>query len=254
MADNAIDLSQLPNTVPVTTTTTPAMSFNSWGQAIVNSLTELWAQFMTFLPNLIAALVVFFVGWAISVAIGRLVEKVLTVLRINTTFENIGGLRDASARAGIRINIPHFIGELVKWFLLIVTLLATTDILGLAEVSFFLRQVLLYIPNVVVAAVILIIAVLLANFVYKTVLASVNAAGFSSGSIVATISKWAIIVFAAFAAFLQLGVAEALIQTLLTALFAMIALAGGLAFGLGGKDMAAKWLKKAEEDLSGRSR
>lgn len=252
MADNVIDLSQLPNTVPVTTTTPPVISFNSWGQAIVTSLRGLWEQVMTFLPNLIAALVVFFVGWAIAVAVGRLVEKILTVLRINTTFENIRGLRDASARAGIRINIPHFIGELVKWFLLIVTLLATTDILGLAEVSFFLRQVLLYIPNVVVAAVILIIAVLLANFVYKTVLASVNAAGFSSGSIVATISKWSIIVFAAFAALLQLGVAETLIQTLLTALFAMIALAGGLAFGLGGKDMAAKWLKKAEDDLSGR--
>ena len=249
MADNNIDLTQFDTSSPVATN--PA-SVSSWSSAVVTSLTDLWTQFMSFLPNLIAALIVFFVGWAIAVTVGRLIEKVLNVLRINQTFENIKGLRDASARAGVKINIPRFLGEIVKWFLLVVTLLATTDILGLTEVSFFLRSVLLYIPNVVVAALILVIAVIVANFVYRSVLASVSAAGFMSGSIIATISKWAIIVFAFFAALLQLKVAETLIQTLLTALFAMIALAGGLAFGLGGKEMAAKWLKKAEDDLTGR--
>ena len=229
-------------------------SFSTWGDAVFNSLTNLWLQFVVFLPNLIAALIVFFIGWAISVAIGRLVEKVLVVLRVNSAFESIKGLKSASERAGLALNIPRVIGEIAKWFLLIVTLLATTDILGLREVSSFLSSVLLYIPNVVVAALILVISVLLANFVYRTVLASVDAAGFSSGGMIAAISKWAIIVFALFAALLQLNVATALIQTILTAFFAMVALAGGLAFGLGGKEMAAKWLKKAEDDLAGRSR
>lgn len=225
---------------------------STWTEAVVSSLTDLWLQFIGFLPSLIAALVVFFVGWAIAVAIGRLVEKVLSVLRINQPFESIKGLKSAVERADLELNIPRLIGEIAKWFLLLVTLLAATDILGLQEVSSFLTAVLLYIPNVVVAAVILVVAVLLGNFAYRTVLASVNAAGFTSGGMVAAISKWAIIIFALFAALLQLNVATQLIQTLLTALFAMIALAGGLAFGLGGKDMAAKWLKKAEDDLSGR--
>lgn len=229
-------------------------TFSAWTGAVVSSLTDLWLQFMGFLPNLIAALIVFFIGWAIAVAIGRLVEKVLTVLRVNQAFESLKGLKSATERANLKLNIPRLIGEIAKWFLLIVTLLATTDILGLQEVSSFLSSVLLYIPNVVVAAVILVVAVLLANFVYRTVLASVAAAGFGSGGAVAAVSKWAIIVFAIFAALLQLKVATQLIQTLLTALFAMIALAGGLAFGLGGKDMASKWLKKAEEDLAGKSR
>ncbi len=229
-------------------------TFSAWTTAVVSSLTDLWLQFVGFIPSLVAALVVFFVGWAIAVAIGRLVEKVLTVLRVNQPFENLKGLKMATERANLNLNIPRLIGEIAKWFLLIVTLLAATDILGLQEVSGFLSAVLLYIPNVVVAAVILVVAVLLANFVYRTVLASVAAAGFTGGGAIAAVSKWAIIVFAIFAALLQLKVATQLIQTILTAFFAMVALAGGLSFGLGGKEVAAKWLKKAEEDLAGRAR
>jgi len=225
---------------------------NAWTGAIVTSLSELWQQFVSFIPSLIAALIVFFVGWAIAIAVGRLIEKALAVLRINAAFESIQGLKKAVEQAGLKMNIARLIGEVFKWFLLIVTLLAATDILGLNEVSQFLSSVLLYIPNVVVAALILVIAVLLSNFVYRTVLASVEAAGFTSGGAIAAVSKWAIIVFAIFAALLQLNVATTLIQTFLTALFAMLAIAGGLAFGLGGKDLAAKWLKKVESDLAGK--
>lgn len=223
-----------------------------WTGAVVDSLTGLWIQFISFLPNIIAALVVFFVGWSISVALGRLVEKILVVLRVNTAFESISGLKRAVQQAGLKLDVPKLVGEIFKWFLLIVTLLASTDILGLNEVSQFLTSVLYYIPNVVVASVILVVAVVLANFVYRTVLASVDAAGFTSGGIVAAISKWAILVFALLAALLQLNVATQLLQTFLTAFFAMVAIAGGLAFGLGGKDLAAKWLRKAEEDLAGK--
>lgn len=225
----------------------------TWSGSVVNSLRDLWLEFVGFVPNLIAALLVFFVGWAIAVAVGRLVEKLLVVLRVNQAFESLRGLKDAVSRAGLKLNVPLLVGEIVKWFLIIVTLLAATDILGLEDVATFLRSVLSYIPNVVVAALILVIAVVLANFVYRTVAASISAAGFASGNAVATVTKWAIIVFGVLAALLQLNVAASLIQTILTAFFAMVALAGGVAFGLGGKDLAAKWLKRAEEDLTGRA-
>lgn len=238
----------------VVDSTNSVPSFSAWTDAIVTSLTNLWAQFISFLPSVIAALIVFFIGWAIAVAVGRLIEKVLVILRVNQAFENLKGLRQAVEQAGLRLNIALLVGEIFKWFLIIVTLLAATDILGLQDVSSFLTAVLLYIPNVAVAALILVISVVLANFVYRTVLASVQAAGFTSGGMVAAISKWSIIVFALFAALLQLKVATQLIQTLLTALFAMVAIAGGLAFGLGGKDLAAKWLRKAEDDLTGKNR
>jgi hypothetical protein len=176
------------------------------------------------------------------------------ILRINQAFENVRGLRDAAQRANVAINIPRLLGEIVKWFFILVTLLAATNILGLSEVSQFLRQVLEYVPNVVVAALILVIAVVLANFVYRTVSASVTAAGFGSASAIAAVSKWSILVFALLAALVQLNVAVSLIQTILTAFFAMVALAGGLAFGLGGRDLATKWLKKVETDLQGRAK
>lgn len=227
-------------------------ALGAWGDAVVNSLRDLWFDFISFIPSLIAALVVFFVGWAIAIAVGRIVEKLFVILRINQAFENLKGLKEAAGRAGLKINIPLLIGEIVKWFLIIVTLLASTDILGLNEVSAFLREVLAYIPNVIVAALILVIAVVLGSFVYRTVEASVRAAGFSSGPAIAAVSKWAIIIFAFMAALLQLNVAASLIQTILTAVFAMFALAGGLAFGLGGKELASKWLAKMEADIQGR--
>ncbi len=226
----------------------------SWGDAVVGSASNLWMQLASFIPSLIAALVVFFVGWAISVAAGRLIERLLVVLRINQAFERLKGLKAAVERAGLKLNVSLLIGEIVKWFLIIVTLLATADILGLSEVSMFLTSVLLYIPNVVVAALILVIAVVLSNFVYRTVEASIAAAGFTSGNVVAAVSKWAIIIFALLAALTQLNVAVTLIQTIVTAFFAMIALAGGLAFGLGGKEMAMRWLEKFERDISGRAK
>lgn len=223
-----------------------------WTGAVTTSLTDLWVQFISFIPNVVAALVVFFIGWSIAIALGRLVEKLLVMLRINSAFDSLTGLKRAVEQAGLKLDIAHLVGEIFKWFLIIVTLLASTDILGLNEVSQFLTSVLMYIPNVVVAAVILVISVVLANFVYRTVLASVEAAGFTSGGAIAAISKWSILIFALLAALLQLNVATQLLQTFLTAFFAMVAIAGGLAFGLGGKDLATKWLQKAEHDLSGK--
>ncbi|HSX24443.1 MAG TPA: hypothetical protein VLG69_00565 [Candidatus Andersenbacteria bacterium] len=225
-----------------------------WSTAVTNSLSDLWVQFISFIPNVIAAVVVFIVGWAIAVAVGRLIEKLLVLVRINAAFESLRGLKRAVEQAGLTLNIAHLVGEIFKWFFIIVSLLAATNILGLQQVSEFLTSVLYYIPNVVIAALILVISVVLANFVYRTVLATVEAAGFTSGGAIAAICKWSILVFAIFAALLQLNVASQLIQTFLTAFFAMVAIAGGLAFGLGGKDLAAKWLAKAEHDIAGRKR
>lgn len=226
----------------------------TWSGAITTSLADMWVQFISFVPNVIAAVVVFLVGWAIAVAVGRLIEKLLVLVRINSAFESLRGLKRAVEQAGLTLNIAFLVGEIFKWFIIIVSLLAATDILGLGQVSQFLTSVLYYIPNVVIAALILVISVVLANFVYRTVLAAVEAAGFTSGGAIAAVSKWAILIFAIFAALLQLNVASQLIQTFLTAFFAMVAIAGGLAFGLGGKDLASKWLAKAEHDIAGRKR
>lgn len=218
--------------------------------AVAGSLGSLWERFVGYLPTLLGAIIVFVVGWLIAIGIGQLVQRILDLVRLNEPFERITGLRSTVERAGLDLNVPKFLGALVKWFLFIVALLATADILGLQAVAEFLNQVIAYLPNIVVAAVILVVGVIFGNFVSRVTKASIEAAHLPHGAGIAGIAKWAVVVFAFLAAMAQLGIAEALIQTLFTAFVAMLALAGGLAFGLGGKDMATKVLRYLEADVT----
>lgn len=221
-------------------------------EAIVGSLSDLWARFIGYLPTLIGALIVFIAGWLIAIGIGQLVQRILELVRLNEPFERITGFRATIERAGLDLNIPKFIGALIKWFLYIVTLLATADILGLEAVAEFLNRIIAYLPNVVVAAVILIAGVIFGGFVSRVTKASIDAAHLRHSAIVSGIAKWSIVVFSFLAALAQLGIAEGLVQTLFTAFVAMVALAGGLAFGLGGKDLASRVLKNLESDVTER--
>ncbi|MEK7108483.1 MAG: hypothetical protein AAB844_00010 [Patescibacteria group bacterium] len=226
------------------------MVLQSWGDVIVKSLQDSWAAVANFLPFFIGALVVFIIGWIVAVAVGKLVEQVVRALRVDALLEQLE-VEKTLERGGVRLNAGAFIGGLVKWFLIIVFLLAATDILQLREVSTFLGDVLFYIPNVVIASLILIIALKMAEVVERSVRASADAAGMH-GSIVGVMARWAIWIFAIAAALQQLGVATILIQTLITGLVAMLALAFGLAFGLGGKEAASSFIDRVRRDVSGR--
>ena len=128
--------------------------------------------------------------------------------------------------------------------------MTATDILGLSQVTLFLSTILLYLPNVIVAAIVLLGAAIVSNFMYKVVRAGADTAGLSSASAVGTIVRWAILIFGLIIALSQLGIAANLMQTIWIGIIAMLALAGGLAFGLGGKDLAAKTLEKIKQDLN----
>ena len=219
----------------------------SWGDAIVSSLYESWSAVSGFFPQFISAVLVFVVGWVVAVFIGGLVEQVIKALKIDALLEKLEVER-ALERGGLHLNSGAFIGALVKWFLVIVFLLAAVNILGLSQVSSFLGQVLLYIPNVVVAAIILVIAVKLAEVVERAARSSVEAVGLR-GSVVGVMARWAIWIFGIVAALLQLGVATVLIQTLVTGLVATLALAFGLAFGLGGKDAASDFVNRIRREV-----
>ena len=144
-----------------------------------------------------------------------------------------------------------FFGAVVKWFVIIASLLASSNILGLSAVSQFLRDILLYIPNVAVAALILVIAAFVADGAEKFVRGSAEMAG-RHGAFIALIIRWAIWIFALLAALLQLGIAPGLVQTLVTGVVAAIAIAFGLAFGLGGKEVAADMLQKMKNEMTRR--
>lgn len=219
-------------------------------QAITDSLLELWQRFIYFVPVLVGAIIVFIVGWTVAIAVGHFVQRVLELVRLNEPFERLTGLRATLERAGFDLNVPKFLGGLVKWFLYIVVLLATANILGLGAVADFLNDVLRFLPNIIVAAIIFVVGIIFGNFVGRVTRASIEAAKLPHGSVTGAVAKWAVVIFATLAALFQLGIAGPLIQTLFTAFVAMLAIAGGLAFGLGGKDLATKILKNLEAEVT----
>ncbi len=227
------------------------MVLQTWGDVIVASLQASWGAVANFVPLFIGAVIVFLIGWIVAVALGALVEQVVRALRVDALLQRLE-FEKALERGGIRLNSGVFVGALVRWFIIIVFLLAAVNILGLSQVSEFLREILLYIPNVVVAALILIIALKVAEVVERATRTSLEAAGFR-GAVVGVMARWAIWIFAVVAALLQLGVATVLIQTLVTGLVAMLALAFGLAFGLGGRDAAASFVERMKREVSGKA-
>lgn len=223
------------------------MVLQTWGDVIVSSLQQVWASVANFVPLLIGAIIVFLIGWIVAVAVGKVVEQIVKALRVDGLLKQLEVDRFLQ-RGGWRLNSGAFIGALVKWFLIIVFLLAAVNILGLGQVSSFLRDVVLYLPNVIVAAFILIIAAMVSNVVERAVRGTLDAAGYR-GSFVGVVVRWSIWVFAIIAALFQLGIATTLLQTLVTGFVAVLVLGFGLAFGLGGRDAAASFLDKVRADL-----
>ncbi len=226
------------------------MLIQSWTDVLVSSLQNLWITVLGFLPALLGALLIFIVGLIVAAGLGSLVEKIVAALRLDALLRKMG-MEEYTRRANIELNSGHFIGQIVYWFLVLAFLLAASDILGFYALSGFLRDVLLYVPNLVIAVLIMVAAFVAANILKGLVKASVMAAKLHATRFLGGAIWWVVIVFGGLTALYQLGVATSIINTLITGLIAMIALAGGLAFGLGGKDYAAHIMKKIQNELEG---
>ncbi len=214
------------------------MIVQNWTDVIVGSLQNLWLGFANFVPNLIAAIIVLIVGLIVAAGLGALVEKIFEGLHLDQFLEKLG-LKPFFERAGLRMRASYFLGRLVYWFVVISFLLAVTQSLGLYTFSLFLTSVVTYLWQSVIAAVLIMLAALvLANFLRRIVIASVLSAKLRSAQFLGSLTWWAVVVFGLLAALQQLNIAATIIQTLVTGFIAMLALAGGLAFGLGGKDYA----------------
>ena len=217
---------------------------------VQGSFMDLWLTVAQYLPAILAAVIVFVIGWVVAVVLCRVVEHVVKVLRINDALK-AAGLNDAAKEAGFNLDIGRFLGVLVQWFVIIVFLVAALYILGLNRVTIFLQPVvLLYIPQVIVAALILILAAVVADVVKNLVAGSARATGAHAANLAGTVARWAVWLFAILAALNQLGVATEFVQTLFTGLVVALALAFGLAFGLGGKDAAARTIERIRSEIA----
>lgn len=217
--------------------------------SVVAAFENLWESFVLFLPDFFGAVVVLIVGWVIALALARVATHVLEVIKVDKAVQALR-LSHAFEKAGLRLDVARLFGWLVKWFLLVVTFLAVADILQWTQLSQFLNLVVSYLPNVIIAAVILLVGILLSNFVHGVVRHAVEAANLEGGHFLAGVAKWAILVFAALAALNQLQIAAELVRILFTAFVAMLAIAGGLAFGLGGQEHASKFLNRLRKDIT----
>ncbi len=217
-----------------------------------SSFQDLWLTVIQFIPPILAAVVIFAIGWIVGMILARIVEQIVDVLRINDALK-AAGLNDAAKEAGFTLNAGRILGTLVQWFVVIVFLVASLEILGLERVTIFLQQVvLLYLPQVIVAALILILAAVVAEVVKNVVVGSARAAGATSANLAGAVAKWAIWIFAVLAALNQLGVASAFVQTVFTGLVVSLSLAFGLAFGLGGKEAAGRTIEKVRAEIAHR--
>lgn len=227
------------------------MLIQNWTDVLVGSLQNLYVQMLSFLPSLIGALVVFVVGLIVAAGLGALVEKIISALKLDALLRKMG-LEEYTKRANIELNIGHFIGQIIYWFLVLAFLLAASDILKFYALTSFIQDVLVYLPNLIIAVLIMLASLVIANIVRRLVKASVMGARLHAAKYLGSAAWWVIMVFGILASLVQLGIAVSIINTLITGIIAMIALAGGLAFGLGGKDYAAEILRDVRDELSGR--
>lgn len=212
---------------------------------------DLWATVVLFLPKLVLAVVVFLLGLVVATVLQTAVIRIVKLLKIDDLLDKLE-LDKLVQGSGIKLSASGFLGWLVKWFIIIFALIAAADVLEWDQITVFLNEVVTYIPNVLIAVIIVLVGMMLANFVHGVVKSALAAAKMSTVPFLAGLAKWSIIVFSFMAALVQLGIAESLIQVLFTGFVAMISLAGGLAFGLGGRQHASKILDRLEKDLTHR--
>lgn len=219
-----------------------------WSGATFSGLQSFWEGFVNFIPSFLIALIVFIIGWLISAALGRVVEEILKRLKLDKIFE-ARGWQEAIEKGGIHEKPSGFIGALIKWILIIVFLAIAVEILGLPQFSLFLQKILAWIPNLLIAVLIFIVTIVVANFAERITKTSLKKSNLGYAEMGASFVRWAIWVFGIFAILVQLGIAQELILAMFYGLVGFIVLAGGLAFGLGGKEVAQELLKNLVEKL-----
>ena len=225
------------------------MIFETWRDVLTGSFQNIGIEVLNFLPNLIVGIIIFVLGWVIGTVLDRLVARVVHMLNVDWALRTTG-VSEIVEKAGFRSDAGAFVGGLVKWFIIIVFLVATLDVLGLEQVNLFLQEaVLVYLPQVIVAVLILIVGAVLAEVVQRMVIGGARAAGVKTANFLGRVSKWVIWVISILAALFQLGIAAPLVQTLFTGLVIAVSLAVGLAFGLGGQDAAARYIEKVRGDI-----
>jgi hypothetical protein len=227
-----------------------ASSFTTWQNAIMNALVRIGNDIVGLLPDLIAAVLVLFIGLFLANLLSGLVKKIIKFTKLDEFLQNTVGLGKLKEQ-GIDFCASGLVSWVVKWFFIIVTFIAVADILNWSQLTKFLESIALYLPNVIITVLILLAGFILGGGLRDLIVRAVQASSLpaSAAGLIGTVARWAVIIFAIMASLTQLGIASDLVKILFTGFVGMLALAGGLSFGLGGRDKASAWLEKLQRDI-----
>lgn len=221
----------------------------NWSDAMIASLAGAASMFFAAVPRLIGFAIILIVGWILASLIEKAVVAVLRAARFNVLAER-SGLAGFIQKSNMRDDAAGTIGLIAKWFVRLIALVVAFDALGLLAVSEILHQLLMWLPNLVVALVVLVIGGIAANALGNVVLGAATEGGVERPDFLAKIARYAVWGFAIMVAINQVGIATSLINILLTAAAGALALALGLSFGLGGRDTAAtivrRWYERGQ--------
>ena len=213
-----------------------------WQTLIVEPTKEMLTRIANFVPILIGALVILIVGWIVAKIIKGLVNRILAVIRFDVIAEK-AGVSNILSKGGIKLTARQMISGLAYWLVMIMVLVMVVNALGLTVASQLLEGLLAYIPKVIAAIFVLVLGMFLGNIVSGIIRTTASNANLPKPEMLGNISQWAIVIFAATISLVQLGIAPLLVASTFNILFGGICLALSLAFGLGGKDIAAKYLE-----------
>jgi mechanosensitive ion channel-like protein len=226
--------------------TSIAVPVQDLGEALRASLAGAANAFLLAIPRLIGFALVLVVGWVVSSLLARGMTALLHAIRFNDLARR-SGLADFVQKMGVRQDASSVMAGIVKWFIRLMTLVVAFDLLGLPAVSVVLQQLLLWLPNLVVALVVLVIGGLAAKAFSRLVRGTAAEAGLGNPEVLAAVTRVAVWSFTLLVAVSQLGIATNVIDALVAGVVGALALATGLAFGLGGRDQAARILDRLGE-------
>lgn len=222
----------------------------TWGEVFNASLQELWWGFIQFAPRLIIAIILFIIGWIVSSIIAKAFEQVFKAMNVDKLFSKAGA-SEVMRKAGLSLNTGYFIGQIMRWFVLIIFIMPSLALVGLSSIGDFLKEdVLGFLPRVIVAALVLIIGTIVSDALSRVILAGSKSMSISSAHMLASIAKYAVWVFAFIVAFEQLGINSSYMQIVFTGIIAMLSLGGAIAIGLGAKDHASRFISKITEEVN----
>ncbi len=229
------------------------MLLNTWGEVLTLSFQNLWVGVVNFVPNLVIAIVILVLGWLVGALLGRAIAQVFRSLKVDDALRH-AGFESFVHRGGLNLDSGAFFGGLVKWFVIVIFLVAAIDVLGLSQVNFFLQDVVLgYLPRVIAAALVLLVAGVIGDVTGRVVVTAAKTAGVQSAHFAGAIAKWAIWIFAILVALSHLGIATDFSQSLFNGIVIAISLALGLSFGLGGQEAAGRFIERLRSEMSGKN-